>query len=122
MFRDYFPDFKGEAKRPVKPVEVSNVPRVAPLSSLSSLPSTTDAVQKRSGWATLFRVLGGGLILIGIVGVSLYVAASNDKERESAFILIILGIAGAIQCFFFSFLVDVFTDIRWFLKKIADKG
>jgi hypothetical protein len=31
-----------------------------------------------------------------------------------------IGAAGAIQSFLFAFLIDLFTDIRWFLKKLVD--
>jgi hypothetical protein len=31
-----------------------------------------------------------------------------------------VGLAGGIQCFFFSFLIEIITDIRWFLKKLVD--
>jgi len=35
--------------------------------------------------------------------------------------ILVAGIAFGLQAFFFAFLVDVFTDIRWFLKRLVDK-
>jgi len=54
-------------------------------------------------------------ILVGLIGF----VASDDNRIGG--ILLAIGLVGVIQSFFFAFLVDVFTDIRWFVKKIADE-
>ena len=57
------------------------------------------------------------MILAG-VGTFLYF---NSESTSSSIILLIVGLITAIQSFFFSFLINVFTDIRWFLSQIAEK-
>ncbi|MBM3877835.1 MAG: DUF4339 domain-containing protein [Verrucomicrobia bacterium] len=75
----------------------------------------TELIERRSGWATFLRVVGCVNILVGLIGF----VASDDNRIGG--ILLAIGLVGVIQSFFFAFLVDVFTDIRWFVKKIADE-
>jgi hypothetical protein len=74
-------------------------------------------IQKRPEWADaskFFRAISLLLIFLSVVCVF------SEKTAMAAPAFFIVGAVGALQCFFFSFLVDVFTDIRWFLKKIAE--
>ncbi len=77
-------------------------------------------IERRSGWSVFFLILGCGGILTCIISIFLLIASNNDSPIQYLNFFII-GILAAIQCFFLSFLVDVFTDIRWFIKKISEK-
>jgi hypothetical protein len=99
-------------------VTISQLLSSAPAACPTTTPVTavlTEFVERRSGWATFLRVVGGINILVGLIGF----VASDDKRIGG--ILLAIGLVGVIQSFFFAFLVDVFTDIRWFIKKIADE-
>jgi len=102
---NYFPDFKGGD---VSHIAVSVQPQ-------GSTTLATEFIERRSGWATFLRVVGCVNILVGLIGF----VASDDKRLGG--ILLAIGLVGVIQSFLFAFLVDVFTDIRWFVKKIADE-
>ena len=74
-------------------------------------------IDRRSGWSGGLTALGLFSILLFFIGIVCF----NDRTAAPfAPTLLIVGAVGALQCFFFAFLVDVFTDIRWFLKKIAE--
>jgi len=65
-------------------------------------------IERRSDWGTFLRVVGVINLLGSVVGFL----------GKGWIGLIFVGLA--IQSFLFAFLVDVFTDIRWFIKKVAD--
>jgi hypothetical protein len=69
-------------------------------------------IDRRSGWS-------GGLNGLGLFCIFLFFMGIVFSKQFGPTLLIV-GAAGALQCFFFAFLINVFTDIRWFLKKIAE--
>ncbi len=70
--------------------------------------TSEENIKRRSGWGTFLRFLGG----INLLG-----SWPGFAEKEwIGLIFVALG----IQSFLFAFLVDVFTDIRWFIKKVSD--
>src|SRR5665213_1483366 len=76
-----------------------------------------DTIERRSWWSGFFIFLGIiGLIITGVSGFSYL-----NAESSSSITLVIVGIITTIQSFFFAFLINVFTDIRWFLSQIAEK-
>jgi hypothetical protein len=96
-----------------------------PLTKPKPIPPVIEGTQvfhiPRSGWSGFFIFLGCVGILIA--GISILVALSSDSTEQTniSVALIIVGIAGAIQSFFLSFLINVFTDMRWLLSQIAGK-
>jgi hypothetical protein len=42
-------------------------------------------------------------------------------EGSALGVVFVVGVAGGLQAMFLAFLVNVFTDIRWFLKQLVDK-
>ncbi len=85
-----------------------------------------EPIKRRSGWTEFLRVLGIISILVGLLGlfllvISIFMSSNDNQSNQAGFILLIVGTVGAVQSFLFAFLVDVFTDTRWFIKKIADE-
>jgi hypothetical protein len=78
-------------------------------------------ITRRSGWSQFLQAVGVIFILGGIIGFAVGWEHSRRKESPGAYIFLAICAAGAIQSFFFAFLIDVFTDIRWFLKKLVDR-
>ena len=127
-----FPEFKSGEEWPIAAAPshiktgkgVGNAYGMASSSSASKQQkagkSLSEPIDGHSSWATIFRFIGGLCILIGTVGLVALVKSGNNSANESVLILIIVGFAGAIQSFFLAFLIEVFTDIRGFLKKIAE--
>ena len=81
---------------------------------------------RRSGWSTVFRLLGAINFFIFVIAIGW--GKLQDLEpsmtRIDSNILFwvgVFGFLGGIQCYFFAFLVDVFTDIRWFVSQIAER-
>jgi len=70
-----------------------------------------------SGWATLYRVCGGIILVVGFIGA----IAGAQKDEEAGFQLAVMAIALTLTSFLFAFLIDVLTDMRHYLKKIAEK-
>ena len=70
-----------------------------------------------SGWATLYRVFGCIILFVGFSGT----IAIGQKEEEAGFQLAVMAIALTLTCFLFAFLIDVLTDMREYLKRIAAK-
>ncbi|HEY1718842.1 MAG TPA: hypothetical protein VGH42_11210 [Verrucomicrobiae bacterium] len=80
-------------------------------------------ISRRSGWSGFFIFLG--ILAVLATGVSI-IACIMDVQSDSSEVsfdvtLIIVFIAVSIQSFFFAFLINVLTDIRWFLKELTDK-
>ena len=113
----------AEWKPLCKLIDLSNPPVVAEpppqKETNGAAPQEVDelGINRRSGWADVLKFFGSASILLFFAG---FFCLMSVNTRPAAPALLIVGAAGAIQCFFFSFLVDVFTDIRWFLKKIAE--
>ncbi len=78
--------------------------------------TSTDSPQS-SGWATLYRVCGGIAFVFGLIGT----IAVAQKNEEAGFQLAVMAIALTLTCFLFAFLIDVLTDMRHYLKRIAEK-
>jgi hypothetical protein len=68
---------------------------------------TSGRVERRSPWAILQFICGGICIIVGFVLLN----KSITRIAGGAFFLI------GIQAFFVGFLINVFTDIRWFLQE-----
>ncbi len=113
----------AEWKPLCKLIDLSNPPVVAEpppqKETKVAAPEVIDEhnIDRRSVWGEVLTIFGGMLAVIFFIGL---VCLFPENTRPAAPALLIVGAAGALQCFFFSFLVDVFTDIRWFLKKIAE--
>lgn len=75
-------------------------------------------ISRRSAWAMLLRVLGS-LFLIAGLGLALIFIRPHATPQNFLFAGSVA--AAGIQFFFFAFLVDVFTDIRWFLKEMSER-
>ncbi|HOR78953.1 MAG TPA: hypothetical protein PLG04_09200, partial [Anaerolineaceae bacterium] len=82
-------------------------------------------VQRYSSWSGLFNVIGVLCILIGFAGFLIgFIGFINESETTPrlAFIFLISGFGAGLQAFFFAFIIDVFTDIRWLLALIYNKN
>ena len=81
---------------------------------------------KRSLWAAFFSAIGAVLLAIGLI-LFADMALMNFgltpmlplEKLDSSVVLILIGVG--LQGFLFGFLIKVFTDIRWYLSKIANK-
>lgn len=72
-------------------------------------------ISRRSIWSSIQRIVG---LLLVIGGSLLLTVVDNIFEITTAVTIIFLG----IQSLFISFLIDVFTDIRWYLSKINESS
>jgi len=68
-------------------------------------------ISRRSSWSLAEKIVGMSLVIMG--GVQ-YFLADNILEKTLAVIIVFCG----IQSLFVAFLIDVFTDIRWFLSNL----
>lgn len=74
----------------------------------------------RSGWATLLRFLG----ILSFLGAGVVMVFALNREatpQDSIYIPVGICLVGGVQGFLFAFLIDVFTDTRWFVEKLAQK-
>ena len=69
-----------------------------------------------SGGAIFYRVCGGIAFVFGLIGT----IAVAQKNEEAGFQLAVMAIALTLTCFLFAFLIDVLTDMRHYLKRIAE--
>ena len=70
-----------------------------------------------SGWATLYRVCGCIILLAGFIGT----IGISQKDEEAGFQFAIVAITLTLSSFLAAFLIDVLTDMRHYLKRIAEK-
>ena len=70
-----------------------------------------------SVWARAYRVGGFFFLVFGIIG-TIGIAQENE---EAGFKFAVIAIAFTLTCFLFAFLIDVLTDMRHYLKRIAEK-
>ena len=70
-----------------------------------------------SGWATLYRVCGFIILLAGFIGT----IGISQKNEEAGFQFAIVAITLTLSSFLAAFLIDVLTDMRHYLKRIAEK-
>ena len=86
------------------------------------MPAMSNAIghpnKERSGWSSFFAVVGAISILGGLI-LGLLRAATDEA---SGLLVCVGGIILGIQCLFLAFLVDVFTDIRGYLRKLAHQS
>mgnify|MGYP005659836267 CR=1 FL=1 len=68
--------------------------------------SIEDQVERRSPWAILQFICGVICIITGFVFIS-------DSKQITGVAFIVIG----VQAFLGGFLINVFTDIRWFLQE-----
>ena len=66
-------------------------------------------------WAIILIIFGILLVVGGIISM----VALEDRSGGWVYTVVLIG--SGIQCFFCSFMVGVFTDIRWYLKKLVEK-
>lgn len=101
-----------------KPSPLSRSSVVTP--AAASAAASDPAITRRSGWSSFLKVIGVICLVGGGLGFFAALSEGRNDSASNAFICIVIGIGGAIQSFFFAFLIDVFTDIRWFIKKLVD--
>jgi len=93
---DNYKDYGGSGQGSVSPP-----PAVANYSS-----SNLNLPPRHSGWSMFLTVVGA---------INIFVVLFSLMNQQ--FMLAFMSLSGAITSFLFSFLVDVFTDIRWILFK-----
>lgn len=72
-------------------------------------------IKRRSKWSSIQRILGLFLIIMGVL---LLIFGDNTFERITAGTILFAG----VQSLFISFLIDVFTDIRWYISKVTENS
>ena len=68
------------------------------------------SVPRRSGWSVLLFAIGIFSLIVGLL-VCLF-------DPVVGFLGLVVGFQSLVG----SFLIDVFTDIRWFLKQLVDQN
>jgi hypothetical protein len=81
-------------------------------------PAGEPKITRRSGWPRLLQVIA---VLCVVAGMGTCTSSYSPGNPSSGLIFFACGLVAAIQLFLFAFLVDVFTDIRWFLKKLVEE-
>ena len=71
-------------------------------------------VKRCSRWATLFAAFGVLGICTAIAGGYVF----HSIQESQGVLLVVSGAIVAVQSFFISFLIGVFTDIRWLLSRL----
>ena len=79
-------------------------------------------VKNRSDWSVVLGFFGAlGLVTI-IVGILIILSAPYERVTVlEGIITIVSGVVSALNCFLAAFIVNVFTDMRDYLKYIAEK-
>tara|TARA_Y100000287_G_C13968709_1_gene232315 strand:+ start:269 stop:562 length:294 start_codon:yes stop_codon:yes gene_type:complete len=72
-------------------------------------------ISRRSMWSSIQRIVGLVLVILGLL---LLFLVDSMYERFTAGTIVFIG----IQSLFISFLIDVFTDVRWYLSKINESS
>lgn len=112
------PTCKGRIPVPAKPASSSPTPVSPPPSGPAT--SSGPSITQRSGWST-FLIVVGVLSLVGGLGGCGLASLDRGEPTGTAIIILVCGVVGGLQAFYFAFLTNVFTDIRWFLKQLVDK-
>jgi len=68
-----------------------------------------------SGWSIIFYIFG---VIGGMASVINLIALSNEEATLAQFAI---SVAVTLQMFFAGFIVDVLTDIRWYLKTLVKR-
>jgi len=97
--------------------------KAAPSASITSAKifSSPAVPERTSKWSGIFRLLGIIGILVSLFGVGAVILGERTSIKEDGFIIATAGLISCIHCFFLGFLVDIFTDIRWYLAKLTMK-
>jgi hypothetical protein len=81
----------------------------------------------QTGWATFLNICGVLNLILFVIG-GIWMLEARSSEQFAAMNLTIIGLVAAINCFFFSFLVNIFTRIQHnthqttiLLSKLIDK-
>ena len=107
------PHYGEPRKADAETIGESRLQQSAPTDSSTRQPITSIDSPQSSGWATLYRVCGGIILVIGFIGT----IAVAQKDEEAGFQLAVMAIALTLT----SFLIDVLTDMREYLKRMAEK-
>ena len=77
-------------------------------------------ITRRSGWSLIQIILGLTFISIGLVALTLSLVEGSSMYYviPGALLCIFFG----LQSLFISFLINVFTDIRWYLSKLSENS
>ena len=75
-------------------------------------------IKRRSKWSSIQRILGLFLIGLGLILFILSLTVGRNMDFVISGTLIFIG----VQSLFISFLIDVFTDIRWYLSKVTENS
>jgi hypothetical protein len=73
-------------------------------------------ITRRSGWSSFMKVIGWLCVVLGSIGLGASMALNGGTSEKTT---ILIAIAIGIQSLFLAFVIDVITDIRWFLKEIS---
>lgn len=82
------------------------------------------SINQRSGWASFSRIMGFfglAMLLLTFYWRFRLVQDASHQEEELFVMLCAMFGAASFNCFFMGFLIDVFTDIRWFAKVSAQQ-
>ena len=75
-------------------------------------------IKRRSKWSSIQRILGLFLIGLGLILFILSLTVGRNMDFVISGTMIFIG----VQSLFISFLIDVFTDIRWYLSKVTENS
>jgi len=75
------------------------------------------SVKRDSPWTSFFFIIGGLLCIIGPVGIILSFVIGKWDLLISA----VIAVGAGVQLLFCGFILQVFTDIRWYIQKCADQ-
>lgn len=82
----------------------------------------TKSEAEESGWVTFWRAIGAINLGLGVISFVVLIKENPANAKETlSLTLAIYGIAGGVLSYFFAFLVTIFTDIRDYLKQIAER-
>ena len=111
------PNYAGPEDVDVTKAHESPSQQSAPTDSSPRRPIISIGSPASSSWATLYRACGIIIFFVGLIGT----IAVAQKNEEAGFQLAVMAIALTLTSFLFAFLIDVLTDMRHYLKRIAEK-
>ena len=111
------PNYAGPENVDVTKAHESPSQQSAPTDSSPRRPIISIGSPPSSSWATLYRACGIIIFVVGFFGT----IAVAQKNEEAAFQLAVMAIVFTLTSFLSAFLIDVLTDMRHYLKRIAEK-
>ena len=111
------PNYAGPEDVDVTKAHESPSQQSAPTDSSPRRPIISIGSPPSSSWATLYRACGIIIFVVGFFGT----IAVAQKNEEAAFQLAVMAIVFTLTSFLSAFLIDVLTDMRHYLKRIAEK-